>query len=129
MQGKIELAEALGRQGSYEESGGGEIGGRELLEKAAGDERVFIAGRGSGWQMKPAHTRYRRRRAVSEVTGPLNRMAYGNSQVKGSKGNKDSKDSKNSKDSKDSKDSQDSRDSRDSRDSQDSQDSQYSQSR
>jgi hypothetical protein len=27
-----------------------------VVGKAAGDERVFIPGRGSGWQMKPAHT-------------------------------------------------------------------------
>ena len=36
MQGKMELAEALGRRGSYEESGEGKIGGRELLEKRRG---------------------------------------------------------------------------------------------
>jgi hypothetical protein len=27
-----------------------------VVGKAAGDERVFIAGRGSGWQVKPAQT-------------------------------------------------------------------------
>jgi hypothetical protein len=42
---------------------------RELLEKRRGDERVFIAGRGAGWQMKPGQTPYRTRRAVNEVTG------------------------------------------------------------
>jgi len=50
MQGKVELAEALDTMGN---------GGRELLEKRRGDERVFIPGRGSGWQMKPAQTPYR----------------------------------------------------------------------
>ena len=34
--GKVELAEALGTMGSYEESGGGKQGGRELLEKRRG---------------------------------------------------------------------------------------------
>jgi hypothetical protein len=33
MQGKVELAEALDTTGSYEESGGGKNGGRELMEK------------------------------------------------------------------------------------------------
>jgi hypothetical protein len=46
-----------------------------VVGKAAGDERVFIPGRGSGWQMRPAQTPYRTRRAVSEITAPLNRMA------------------------------------------------------
>ena len=59
----------------------GEKWREEVVGKAAGDERVFIAGRGSGWQMKPVQTPYRTRRAVREVTGPLNRMAYRNSQV------------------------------------------------
>ena len=49
------------RQGSYEESERGKKGGREFL----GDERVFILGRESGWQMRP----------VSEVTGLLNWIA------------------------------------------------------
>jgi hypothetical protein len=49
--------------------------GREVVEKAAGDERVFISGRGSRWQMKLAQTPYRTRRAVSEDMGSLNRKA------------------------------------------------------
>jgi hypothetical protein len=36
MQGKVELAEALDTTGAYEESGGGENGGRELSEKRQG---------------------------------------------------------------------------------------------
>jgi hypothetical protein len=36
MQRKVELAEALGTTGSYEESGGGKNGERELLEKRRG---------------------------------------------------------------------------------------------
>jgi len=53
---------------------GGKIGGR-VVGKAAGDERLFTPGRGSGGQMKPAQTPYRTRRAVREVTGPLSRKA------------------------------------------------------
>jgi hypothetical protein len=74
MQRKVELAEALGRRGSYEESGRGGNWRERVVGKAAGDERVFIAGRVSGWQMKPGQTPYRRRRAVRAVTGPLNWM-------------------------------------------------------
>jgi hypothetical protein len=48
---------------------GEKMGGREVLEKAAGDERTFIARQASGRQM------YRRRRAVKGVTRPLNPMA------------------------------------------------------
>jgi hypothetical protein len=48
----------------------GENWRERVVGKAAGDEHVFIAGRGSGWQMKPDQTR----RAVREVTGPLNRI-------------------------------------------------------
>jgi hypothetical protein len=36
------------RRGSYEESGGEKTGRKELLEKAARDEHVFIPGRESG---------------------------------------------------------------------------------
>jgi hypothetical protein len=53
----------------------GENWRERVVGKAAGDEHVFIAGRGSGWQMKPDQTPYRTRRAVREVTRPLNRMA------------------------------------------------------
>jgi hypothetical protein len=70
MQGKVELAEALDTTGPYEE---GENWRERIVGKSAGDERVFIPGRGSGWQMKPGQTPYRTRRAVSEITGPLNR--------------------------------------------------------
>ena len=52
------------------------LAGLELGDdEAAGDERVFIPGRESGWQMRPARTPCRRWRAVREITGPLNRMA------------------------------------------------------
>jgi hypothetical protein len=73
MQGKVELAEALGTTGAGEWRG--ENWRERVVGKAAGDERVFIPGRGSGWQMKPAQMPYRTRRAVRAVTGPLNRMA------------------------------------------------------
>jgi hypothetical protein len=33
---------------------GGEMERERVVGKAAGDKRVFIPGRGSGWQMKPA---------------------------------------------------------------------------
>jgi hypothetical protein len=46
-----------------------------VVGRAAGDERVFISGRGAGWQMKPGQTPYRTWRAVNEITGLLNRMA------------------------------------------------------
>jgi hypothetical protein len=52
-----------------------EKGMQRAVEKAAGDERVFIAGRGSGWQMGSVPTPYQTRRAVRTVTGSLNRMA------------------------------------------------------
>jgi hypothetical protein len=29
-----------------------------VVGKAVGDERIFIPGRGAGWQMKPAQTSY-----------------------------------------------------------------------
>ena len=74
MQGKVELAEALDTTGAYEESGGGENGGRELSEKRQGTNASLYPSRGSGWQMKPTQTPYRRRPAVREITGPLNRM-------------------------------------------------------
>ena len=59
MQGKVELAEALDTTGPYEE---GENWRERIVGKAAGDERVFILGRGSGWQMRQAQTPYRTRR-------------------------------------------------------------------
>ena len=74
MLGKVELAEALGTMGAARR-GRGEIWRERAVGKAAGDEHVFIAGRESDWQMKPAQTPYRTRRAVRVVTGPLNRMA------------------------------------------------------
>jgi hypothetical protein len=42
MQGKVELAEALGTTG---ENGGGKKWRERVVGKAAGDERVFIPGR------------------------------------------------------------------------------------
>jgi hypothetical protein len=36
----------------------GEIWRARVVGKTAGDERVFIPGRGSGWQMKLAQTPY-----------------------------------------------------------------------
>jgi hypothetical protein len=63
MQGKVELAEALGTTGAVRRVEGGKLEG-ESCWKSGGDERVFIAGRGSGWQMKPAQTPYRTRRAA-----------------------------------------------------------------
>jgi hypothetical protein len=65
----------LGHSAGRVKSEGGKKGGKELLEKAAENECVFIPGKGSGWEMKPAQTPYRTRLAVSETTGPLNRMA------------------------------------------------------
>jgi hypothetical protein len=41
----------------------GENWRERFVGKAAGDERVFIPGRRSGCQMKPAQAPYRRRRA------------------------------------------------------------------
>jgi hypothetical protein len=43
MQGKVELAELRRDGGRMRRVEGGEMG--EVVEKAAGDERVFIAGR------------------------------------------------------------------------------------
>jgi hypothetical protein len=51
-----------------------------FVGKAAGDERVFIPGEGSGWQMRAAPTPCRTPRAVSAVTGPLHYDRCGNSQ-------------------------------------------------
>jgi hypothetical protein len=75
MQEKVELAEALDTTGVIWREWKGENGRRELLEERPGDERVFISGRGAGWQMKPGQTPYRTWRAVNEITGLLNRMA------------------------------------------------------
>jgi hypothetical protein len=46
-----------------------ENGVKRVVGKAAGDEHVFIPGRGSSWQVKLAQTPYRTRRAVSEDMG------------------------------------------------------------
>jgi hypothetical protein len=73
MQGKVELAEALGTTGAVRRVEG-ENWRERVVGKAAGDEHVFIAGRESGWQIKPAQTPYRTRRAVRAVTGPLRRV-------------------------------------------------------
>jgi hypothetical protein len=53
----------------------GRKGRERVAGKAAGDERVFIPGEGPTWQMRPAPTPCRTRRAVRAVTGSLNRIA------------------------------------------------------
>jgi hypothetical protein len=58
MQKKVEIAEALGTTGAVRRMEGGKLEG-ESCWKSGGDEHVFIAGRESGWQMKPAQTPYR----------------------------------------------------------------------
>jgi len=50
----------------------GDKGKESVVEKAAGNERVFIPSRGLGWQMRPGQTPYRTRRALRVVAGALN---------------------------------------------------------
>jgi hypothetical protein len=56
MQGKVELAETLDTAGVVRRVWRGGSRRERAVGKAAGDELVFIPGRGSGWQMKPPQT-------------------------------------------------------------------------
>jgi len=47
----------------------GDKGKESVVEKAAGNERVFIPGRGLGWQMRPGQMPYRTRRGVESGRG------------------------------------------------------------
>jgi hypothetical protein len=66
IQGKVKLAEALGTTGVVEERRE-ENWWERVVGKAAGDEGVFIPGRGSGWQMKPAHGTAKPDRVIHRV--------------------------------------------------------------
>jgi hypothetical protein len=53
----------------------GQKGGREFVEKAAGDECVFISGEGPGWQMRSGAT-MPDAAGGEGVTGWLNRKGW-----------------------------------------------------